>query len=161
MQSRNQSTSKVHISTWNKKPPSIQILKKPINFSKVHIIVDMHLVQVGIHIHPNHIKNKAKELGITAFVNYKSKLHFIACLIACIQAPTWAKFFWRKFNYTTLKLHKILNIHYIPLLPILLIFNDCIFKWKSIHGVMILSKHLDNQIKMNCPSIFELRFHKR
>jgi hypothetical protein len=48
----------------------------------------MHLVQVGICIHPNHIKNKAKELGKNAVVNYKTKVHFIACLIACIQAPT-------------------------------------------------------------------------
>jgi hypothetical protein len=40
----------------------------------------------------------------------------------------------------------ILNIHYLALFPILPIFND-ISKWKNIHGVMIVSKHRNNQIK--------------
>jgi len=46
-----------------------------------------------------------------------------------------------------------------PLLSILLIFNY-ISKWKNIDGIMIVKKHHDNQINMNCQSISELKsFH--
>lgn len=45
-------------------------------------------------------------------------------------------------NYLT-----ILSIQYLALYPILPIVND-ISKWKSIHGVVILSKHPNNQIKI-------------
>ncbi len=35
-----------------------------------------------------------------------------------------------------------------------------ISKWESVHGVMILGKHSNNQIKMSCEPISKLRFHE-
>jgi hypothetical protein len=43
--------------------------------------------------------------------------------------------------------------------PILPLF-DGISKWESAHGVMILGKHSNNQIKMNYEPVFKLRFHE-
>jgi hypothetical protein len=54
-------------------------------------------------------------------------------------------------NYLT-----ILSIHYLALFPILPILNN-ISKWKSIHGVVIKSKHPNNQIKMIYRLVFELK----
>jgi hypothetical protein len=43
-----------------------------------------------------------------------------------------------------------------PILPIL----DGISKWESAHGIMILGKHSNNQIKMSCEPISKLRIHE-
>jgi hypothetical protein len=51
-------------------------------------------------------------------------------------------------------------MHYIPLLPILPIL-DGISKCESIHGIVMLSKDPNNQIKMICQPIFKLRLHKK
>ncbi len=59
-----------------------------------------------------------------------------------------------------LNIQNTLNIHHIHLLPILLIHNH-ISKWKNFHGIVILSKHPNNQIKGIGQSIFELKFCKK
>jgi hypothetical protein len=86
----------------------------------------------------------------------------IVYFLACIQASTWIQNNVQQHLKLrcNAKTYNNLNFNYMLLLSILLISNY-ISKWKNIDGVVIVSKHHDNQINMNCQSIFELRsFHK-
>jgi hypothetical protein len=46
-------------------------------------------------------------------------------------------------------------------MPLLLTPVDHISKWKNIHGVEILNKNLNNQIKMVCQFVSELGFNEK
>ncbi len=66
----------------------------------------------------------------------------------------------KNLKYATQKLWNTLSIHYIPLLPILLVFY-CITKQNNIHRMSILNKFLNKQFKMGCQFGSKLKVHKK
>ncbi len=94
--------------------------------------------------------------------NNKKDLGWIVCISTCIPMTTHVQNKVQQILPSTrnLNLQKTLNIHHIHLLPILPIHNH-ISKLNNFHGIVILSKHPNNQIKGIGQSSFELKLGKK